>query len=155
MRSRSMPDRIRNVVAVVVLAASAVVTVAALASSDPSPEDRVAHLATRLKCPVCESESIADSPADLSRDLKDLIAEQVADGWTDEEIIDFFVASYGEEVLLDPPAGGRAAVLWIAPLVALALGIAVILGRRARRPRSLDADEERRVDDALRSLRGE
>jgi cytochrome c-type biogenesis protein CcmH len=150
-----MPDRVRNVLAVVVLAASTVVTVAALASSDPSPQDRVAHLAARLKCPVCESESIADSPADIARDLQDLIAEQVADGWTDEEVVDFFIASYGEEVLLDPPSDGRSAILWIAPLVALAAGLAVILGRRARRPRDLDDAEERRVDDALRSLRDE
>ena len=150
-----MSERVRNLVALAVLIASSVVTVVALASSGPSPEDRVAHLASRLKCPVCESESIADSPADIARDLQDLIAEQVADGWTDQEIVDFFVASYGEEVLLDPPADGRSAVLWIAPLVALVAGVAVVLGRRARRTRDLDESEERRVDEALRILKDE
>ena len=143
----------RNLVAVVVLAASALVTVAALASSEPAPEDRVSHLASRLKCPVCESESIADSPADIARDLQDLIAEQVADGWTDQEIVDFFVSSYGEEVVLDPPRSGRSAVLWIAPLVALAGGVAIIMGRRARGARDLEDAEERRVDEALRAMR--
>lgn len=147
-----MRDRLRDLVAIGVIAVSAIVTVALLATDDPGPQDRVEHLASRLKCPVCESESINDSPSDLARDLKDLIAEQVAAGDSDQEIIDFFVASYGEEVLLDPPSSGRSAVLWIAPLAALLLGVMVILGRRAARPRPLSPGEERRVDEALRRL---
>jgi len=103
-------ERIRSWVAVTVIAACAGLIVAVLATADPSPADRVEALATRLKCPVCQSESINDSPAQLSRDLKALIADQVADGWTDQQIVDFFIATYGEEVLLDPPAGGRTAL---------------------------------------------
>ena len=53
--------------------------VAVLAGTAPTPENRVEQLATRLKCPVCESESIADSPAQVARDSYDLIAERVAE----------------------------------------------------------------------------
>ena len=145
-----MSDRWRSWIAVVVIGASLATIVAVLATDAPSAEDRVASLAGRLKCPVCASETIADSPSDLARDLLDLIAEQVAAGWTDREVIDFFITTYGDEVLLDPPASGRTALLWVAPLVALAFGIAVILARARRRAaRDLTDVERRRVDAAL------
>ena len=146
-----MSDRVRSWIAVAVIGASLATIIGILATDDPSAEDRVEALAGRLKCPVCASETIADSPSDLARDLKDLIAEQVASGWTDAEVIDFFVATYGDEVLLDPPTGGRTALLWIAPLVALGAGVAVILGRRRRRPtRDLTGEERQRVEAAVR-----
>lgn len=146
-----MSERARTWVALAVIAASLATIVAVLVADDPSSPDRVHALASRLKCPVCDSETIADSPTDLARDLQDLIAEQVADGWTDQEIIDFFVATYGEHVLLDPPTGGRTALLWIAPLVVAAAGVVVILGLRARRStRRLTDEERRKVDAAIR-----
>ena len=145
-----MSDRVRTWIAVAVIGASLATIVGVLATDDPSVQDRVESLAGRLKCPVCASETIADSPSDLARDLKDLIAEQVASGWTDREVIDFFIATYGEEVLLDPPASGRTALLWIAPLAVLAAGLALILARRRRRTvRELTDEERRRVASAM------
>lgn len=147
-----MSDRARTWIAAVVIGASLATIVGILATDDPSPRDRVDALASKLRCPVCDTESIADSPSAIARDLQDLIAEQVADGWTDQEIIDFFIATYTERVLLDPPAGGRTAFLWIAPLVALAIGTVIILGRRrrSRSTRQLTPEERRRVEAALR-----
>lgn len=146
-----MSDRIRTWIALAIIGASMATIVGILATDEASPRDRADALASRLKCPVCESETIADSPTDLARDLQDLIAEQVADGWTDQEVIDFFIATYGEQVLLDPPAGGRTALLWIAPLVALGVGALVIVSRRGKRStRTLTAEERRKVEAALR-----
>lgn len=146
-----MSERARSWIALAVIGASLVTIVAVLATSEPSPRDRADALASRLRCPVCDSETIADSPTDIARDLQDLIAEQVADGWTDQEVIDFFVATYGEHVLLDPPTGGRTALLWIAPLVVAAAGVLVILGRRAKRStRELTPEERRAVEAAIR-----
>jgi cytochrome c-type biogenesis protein CcmH len=142
-------ERIRSWVAVTVIAACAGLIVAVLATADPSPADRVEALATRLKCPVCQSESINDSPAQLSRDLKALIADQVADGWTDQQIVDFFIATYGEEVLLDPPAGGRTALLWVLPAILLVGGLALIVTRVRGSGRELSEEERRRVDQAV------
>jgi cytochrome c-type biogenesis protein CcmH len=146
-----MSDRVRSWIAIALIFLSLATIVAVLATDEPSPQDRVHSLASRLRCPVCDSESIADSPTDLARDLQDLIAEQVADGWTDQQVIDHFVAIYGERVLLDPPTGGRTALLWIAPLVALLIGLAVIVGRRRRTvTRELTDEERRRVEATLR-----
>lgn len=144
-----MTDRVRTVVALVVMAVSLAVTVVALSTGSPTESDRVAALAARLKCPVCESESIADSPSSLARDLYDLIAERVADGWTDEEIVDSFVATYGEQVRLDPPIDARTIALWAVPLLGLTLGTAVILSRRTRvAPRPLTVDDHQRLSAA-------
>lgn len=146
-----MPERTRNLLAVAVIALSGVVVAVTMASTDPGDADRVHALASGLKCPVCESESIADSPSAIARDLYDLIAERVADGWSDDEIVDSFVATYGERVLLDPPVDARTIALWVVPLVAALAGLAVILSRRASAPgRALTDDERTRLASELR-----
>ncbi|HUG75622.1 MAG TPA: cytochrome c-type biogenesis protein [Acidimicrobiia bacterium] len=141
-----MTEWARTVVALCVMAVALGVTVMSLATAEQSDADRVEALAERLKCPICASESIADSPSSLARDLYDLIAEQVADGWTDDEIVDFFVATYGEQVRLDPPIDARTIALWLVPLLGLAVGAAVILRRRSRvATRSLSEAERQRL----------
>lgn len=145
-----MSERARSWAAAAVIAMSLAVIVTVLATAAPSPADRVEALASRLKCPVCESESINDSPAQLSRDLKRLIADRVTEGWTDRQITDFFVATYGAEVLLDPPAGGRTVLLWVLPALLAAGGLALIATRVRRATRQLTDEERRRVAAALR-----
>ncbi len=143
-RLRPLSDRIRTITALLVIAASLAITVVVLATGSSDSPDRVHALAERLKCPICTSESVADSPSQVARDLYELIEEQVADGWTDDEIVEFFIDTYGEQVLLDPKAGGAGAVLWIAPIAALAIGGVVIAGRHARNDREItDAEKER------------
>ena len=144
-----MSERIRTVSALVVIAASATIMVAVLATDTAGTSDRVHSLAQRLKCPICTSESIADSPSQVSRDLYDLITEQVAQGWTDDEVFDFFIATYGQEALLDPKTGGAAAFLWIAPIAAIALGAVVIAKRLAGDPDEVSEEERSRIAAAL------
>jgi len=144
-------ERTRNLAAAAVIAGSLAVIGAALASSPPSAADRVQHLASILKCPVCTSESIASSPSGIAREALVLIEERVDEGWTDEEIIDFFVATYGEEMLLDPPPGGRTVALWVLPILAAAAGIALIVTRRRRAPTPVVTEADHlRVAEALR-----
>jgi cytochrome c-type biogenesis protein CcmH len=142
-------ERIRNVSALVVIAASLAIMVAVLATDSAGSSDRVHALAERLKCPICTSESIADSPSQVSRDLYDLLTEQVADGWTDDEVFDFFIATYGGEALLDPKTGGAGAFLWIAPIAAIALGAVVIAKRLAGDSAEVSDAERRRIAAAL------
>ena len=145
-----MSERAKNLTAIGIIVASLAVLVAVLIASPPSDADRVHHLATRLKCPICANESIASSPADLARELLVVIEERVAEGWTDDEIVDFFVATYGDDVLLDPPAGGRTALLWVLPLLAAAAGVSVVISRRrAGVAPPLDEADRRRVQAAL------
>lgn len=148
-----MSERIRTWTALAVIALSISVVVAVLAGTAPTPENRVEQLATRLKCPVCESESIADSPAQVARDSYDLIAERVAEGWTDDQILDFFVATYGESVLLDPPASGSTAVLWLAPIAALAIGGVIVAGRVGGRTGEISDEARRRIQAEMEARR--
>ena len=144
-----MAERTRTWVAIGVVTVSRAVIVGVLAGAAPSASDRADALAASLKCPICVSESIADSPSQIARELRVVIEERIDEGWTDTEITDFFVATYGEEVLLDPASGGRSVVLWVAPVVVLALGVAVIVGLRSRPGRVLTEEERRRVAEAL------
>lgn len=148
-----MSERVRSITAIAVITLSLGVVIAVLASNAPTEANRVEALAARLKCPVCDSESIADSPAQVARDSYDLIAERVADGWSDQEIVDFFVATYGSSVLLDPPARGALAVLWIAPIAALAIGGVVIAGRLGRTATGVTEEERARIRRELEARR--
>ncbi len=95
---------------------------------------RAVALASNLRCPFCQGESIAEAPSQVARDLEAFIVEKVGEGWTDQEIYAFFEARYGERVRLDPPLAGWGAALWLSPLALLGVGVAAIVSRRRARP---------------------
>ena len=134
-----MSERTRNIASVAFIALMAVALIL-ITSTRPATVDRVEQIGTRIKCPVCQGESIANSPSQMAEDMMDLVSERVAAGAPDEEIVDELLASYTGAVLLDPPASGNTLLLWLAPLAVLALGIAVILWWR-RHPGSGDTEE--------------
>lgn len=121
-----MSERIRNVATIMVLATMAV-ALAALVLTSPTDSDRVESIGERIKCPVCQGESIANSPSEMARDMMALVGERVGEGASDEAIVDDLLASYSGAVLLDPPASGNTLILWLAPLGALVVGVGVIL----------------------------
>jgi len=134
-----MSERTRSLTFAGILVALATVLVVLVATS-PSDVDRVESIGQRIKCPVCQGESIADSPSTMARDMMDLITERVDAGFSDQAIIDELLESYSGALLLDPPTGGATLLLWLAPLGALAVGVVVILWWR-RHPRE-EADGE-------------
>ncbi len=90
---------------------------------DPALEARAREISRDVRCPVCQGETIDDSNAAISRDLRIIIRERLVAGDTNEEVIDFLVARYGEFVLFDPPKTGINLVLWLAgPAMLLAGG---------------------------------
>jgi cytochrome c-type biogenesis protein CcmH len=103
------------------------VTLLLLTSTRPADLDRVEEIGSRIKCPVCQGESIANSPSPMAEDMMDLVSERVTAGVSDQDIIDELLGSYSGAVLLDPPVAGSTLVLWLAPLAALATGVGVIL----------------------------
>jgi cytochrome c-type biogenesis protein CcmH len=129
--------------------------------SDPALEQRARSLSYEIRCVVCQSQSIAESDADIARDMRGLIREQIAAGKTDQEIRDYLVARYGDFVLFEPPFKATTYVLWIGPFVLLAvalIGVAVFFRRRAAQPavaRELSAAERKRVAELLREETGE
>ena len=135
-----MSERMRRILAAIVTLALAGVVVAGLVMGEESESDRVRALGTRIKCPVCQGEPIVDSPAETARAMMDIVAERVDAGETDEQIIAYFTDRYGDGILLDPPFEGRTLALWLLPVVALAAGIALILGRRRAPDRREEAE---------------
>jgi cytochrome c-type biogenesis protein CcmH len=101
---------------------------------DPALEARARALSAELRCMVCQNQSIDDSDAPLARDLRILLRERLAAGDSNEQVIDFLVARYGEFILLRPRLTWHTALLWIAPPAILAIGgvIAVVAFRRRR-----------------------
>lgn len=124
---------------------------------DPALEVRARALSAGFRCLVCQNQSIDDSDAPLAKDLRVLVRERLKAGDTDQEIIDFVVARYGEFVLLKPRFSAHTWLLWLAtPLVLLAALAAIILAYRRREsaavgPKPLTDNEKRR----LRRLVGE
>ncbi len=129
--------------------------------ADPALEQRARDLAREIRCVVCQSQSVSDSDADIAKDMRILIREQIAAGKSDQEIRDYLVARYGDFVLFEPPFKASTYVLWLGPFALLALaliGIVVFFRRRAAAPAAaaaLSAAEQRRVAELLRGENGE
>jgi cytochrome c-type biogenesis protein CcmH len=124
---------------------------------DPTLEHRARELSKQLRCLVCQNQSIDDSDADLARDLRRIVREQLVAGRSDPEIIDYLTARYGDFVLLKPPIKPATWGLWFGPaavLVLAAAGIVVYVRRRSARPDAhnpdLSPDERRRLEALLR-----
>ena len=126
---RSAARRWLPALALVVLAA---VVVAGLAQGRPALRDRAEALAARLRCPDCQSISVAESDSQTARAIRAEIGQQVAAGRSDQQVLDYFVARYGRWVLLDPPPRGATLLLWVLPVAALAAGVGVLVGYRRR-----------------------
>jgi cytochrome c-type biogenesis protein CcmH len=117
---------------------------------DPAEQSRYERVIRDLRCLVCRSESIADSNAPLAADLRREVETLMRAGKSDEEIYAFMTERYGDFVLLQPPVAPRTWLLWAAPALFLAGGVAVVLvvvRRRARlasvNPAALDEEPDR------------
>ncbi len=76
-------------------------------------------IAKDLRCAVCQNQPISESNADLARDMRDIVREQIQAGKSREEIMNYFVERYGDYVLMNPPKHGPGAIVWLAPLALL------------------------------------
>ncbi len=99
---------------------------------NPAQEQRARAIGRELRCLVCQNQSIEDSDAELARDLRRIVREQVAAGRSDEQVMEFLHARYGDFVLLRPPFSAATALLWAMPAVALLGGLGLILAMRRR-----------------------
>ena len=101
-------------------------------ASEAALEQRTREVAAELRCPVCQGESIQESPAELAQEMKALVREQLAAGRTPEEVKAYFVARYGEWILLRPTTTGVNALLYVLPPLMLLAGVAlvVVIARR-------------------------
>lgn len=127
--------------------------------SDPALEARARTLSAELRCLVCQNQSIDDSNAPLARDLRLLVRERLKANDSDQAVLDYVVARYGDFVLLKPPVNTSTLVLWLTPVLVL-LG-AIMLAYRAAFSRKagvqgnegapLSADEKARLDKLIKT----
>jgi cytochrome c-type biogenesis protein CcmH len=121
--------------------------------ADPVLEQRARALSKQLRCLVCQNQSIDDSNADLADDLRRLVRERLVAGDSDQQILDFLTARYGDFVLLKPPVEPATWGLWFGPAALLLLGaggVAIHLRRRRRaEPEALSAAEQARLSALL------
>lgn len=123
--------------------------------SDPALEARARAISGDLRCPVCQGESIDDSNAPISRDLRLVVRERLLAGDSDAEVIDFVVDRYGEFVLFNPRATGTNLILWWAGPVVFLLGglgaVAYVRRRGTAAPIAdgLTAEEQARLHDLM------
>lgn len=114
----------------------AVVVGVPLASASSQKEDlverRVAALGAQLRCPVCQNLSVQDSSSDVAASFRARIRELVSAGRSDDEIKAFFVARYGEWILLSPPKRGIGLAVWLGPALAIGLGLAAAVAAIVR-----------------------
>lgn len=121
---------------------------------DPALEHRAREISAKLRCLVCQNQSIDDSDAELARDLRVIVRERLVNGDTDEEVMDFVVSRYGEFVLLQPRMSARNMLLWGTPLLGLFFGvIAIFVLYRSRNNAApgdrLTPEEQERIDKIL------
>ena len=103
-------------------------------------EPRFNELANELRCMVCQNQSIADSNAELARDFRNQVKEKINAGQSNEDIVDFMVARYGDYILYRPPFNMATALLWIGPFLLVAIGFIIVV--RVRKRQGADADNE-------------
>lgn len=101
----------------------------------PKLELRAQRIGKKLRCPVCQGMSIADSPSSMARAQLDKVRDLVVQGKSDQEILDYFVARYGQWILLEPSHQGFAGLVWLLPVLVL-LGGAALIVRVVRTPAS-------------------
>lgn len=124
-----MPERAaQRLLAALIVALIGAAAVIMLTSGN-APRDRAYALEQRLRCPTCKTVSIAESPSETAAGMRRIVAQQVAAGRSDAEIIGYFQERYGEWVLLDPPPRGRSLLLWAAPLIVAIGALALVIFR--------------------------
>ena len=114
----------------------------------PQLEERAKQLFLQLRCVVCQNQSIGDSDADVAKDLREIVREQITAGKTNGEIKEFLVARYGEFILLQPVIAWHTAILWGAPFVLLLAGGILAWRVSSKRPKASNVAELSEQDQA-------
>ena len=142
-------------VVLLLLATPVIAAIDAYEFQNPAQEQRFRALTTELRCPKCQNQTIADSNAPLSQDLRQRVYEMIQAGRSDQEIKDSMITRYGDFITYRPPFRPATWILWLGPVVFLllaALGLWLWLRQRERQPApELTEAERRRLTELLSS----
>lgn len=119
-------------------------------------QKRFEVLAEELRCPKCQNQNLADSNAPVAADLRDKVYELMIEGQTDDQIVDYLVARYGDFVRYNPPVQKNTFFLWFGPLAMVLIGLIVIvsLTRSGKKAQPLSAEENVKLAE-LKAARSE
>ncbi|SDH14093.1 MULTISPECIES: cytochrome c-type biogenesis protein [unclassified Duganella] len=135
------------------LIAALMMTLALAAHAEADLDKRAAALEEELRCLVCQNQTIADSHAGLASDLRREVREQLAQGKSEQEVLDFMVQRYGDFVLYRPPVKSTTWLLWFGPFLLLAAGALLLASRlRAARARAAEAPPSEEALQRARAL---
>ncbi|MBV7298582.1 cytochrome c-type biogenesis protein [Enterovibrio paralichthyis] len=143
---------------VTLLAFSAVFSVSASIEvyefDSPQQEEMFQKLGKELRCPKCQNNNIADSNAGLAQDLRMKVYEMLKQGKSEDEIVDYMVARYGNFVTYNPPLTASTLILWVGPALFVVVGFTILV-MRSRKPKvkaekqTLNSEEQARLDALL------
>ena len=120
------------------------------AAAVPVDEKTVHDVAAQLRCVVCQSLSVADSPSETASQMRGIIRERLAAGESPAEVRAYFVEKYGEWILLSPPKSGFNLLVWVVPFAGLGLGLVLVAVVLRRWSRKIPPGAPASVDPALR-----
>ncbi len=129
LHKRPFADRLINALIGLVLmggvTSSGLAVIETYEFSNPAQESRYQDMIAQLRCLVCQNQNLADSNAELARDLRARTYEMINAGASDEDIVDFMIARYGDFVLYKPPLRLRTTLLWGGPFALLLIALIV------------------------------
>ena len=116
------------------------------ASAHKTLDQRVYEVGSQLKCPVCQSESVADSPSLIAQQMRGVIRQQLQAGRSEQQVMQYFINTYGEQIAWSPPWQGFTLLAWLVPIALILIGAGLLFLTlrewRTIAPVSVDADEK-------------
>jgi cytochrome c-type biogenesis protein CcmH len=116
------------------------------ASTHQTLDQRVHNVASQLKCPVCQGESVADSPSGIAQQMRGVIRKQLQSGKSEQEVVQYFASNYGEQIVWSPPWQGFSLLVWLVPIALFIAGIFLLVGTlrnwRTSNPPAHASDDE-------------
>ncbi|HEX9037213.1 MAG TPA: cytochrome c-type biogenesis protein [Ktedonobacterales bacterium] len=121
------------------------------ASQPETLDQRTRDVASQIQCPVCNGESVEDSPSGLAAEMRALIRQKLAQGESEAQVIQYFEARYGDTILESPPKTGFTVLIWLPPLLMLAVGAYLVfaVGREWGAPLAAVATANMELDEPL------
>lgn len=112
----------------IVLLIGVVWLVTAVSAAQPkSLDQRTLEVARQIQCPVCNGESVADSPSQKASEMRAVIRQQLAEGRSEQQVLSYFSDVYGSEILESPPQQGFTSLIWIMPVLMLLAGALAVV----------------------------
>lgn len=118
--------KLKITLSLLAIAASFLAVAVVYAQTNVPTDDEVNAVAKQLYCPVCPNTPLDVCETQACKDWRAQIRDQLAAGWSEKQIIDYFVTQYGERVLAEPQRGGFTSLVWVLPVIAVGLGLVVV-----------------------------